>query len=44
MDPGCRDLTDLALMDLGPIFLSSTLTRLKLESRCAGSDGAGERG
>uniref|UniRef100_A0A7S4PB57 FAD synthase n=1 Tax=Guillardia theta TaxID=55529 RepID=A0A7S4PB57_GUITH len=32
-DPGCRDLSGIQLMDLAPIFLSSTLTRLKLETR-----------
>ncbi|EKX38757.1 hypothetical protein GUITHDRAFT_115085 [Guillardia theta CCMP2712] len=32
-DPGCRDLSDLALMDLAPIFLSSSLSRIELETK-----------
>lgn len=32
-DPGCRDLQQIELMDLAPIFLSSTLSRMKLETR-----------
>jgi len=32
-DPGCRDLSPLALMDLAPIFLSSTITRMELETK-----------
>jgi len=32
-DPGCRDLSSIELMDLQPIFLGSTLTRMKLETK-----------
>lgn len=32
-DPGCRDLSEISLLDLAPVFLSSTMTRLKLETK-----------